>query len=314
MLICGVGKMGATAAVGAGWPHQALGELRAKTTADDTRWLAAGLAETVDLLLFAGGDGTARDICETVGDQLPVLGIPAGVKIQSAVFATSPGAAGEVASHYLATSARRTLEREVLDLDEEAYRAGDVRPRLHGSMRVPQGRRLQARKSAAPAGEASALASIAAEIESLLQPDRRYILGPGTTTRALARRLGLAKTLVGVDAFLVAADGPRLLARDAAEADLRTIVRDGPTAIIVTPIGGQGFLFGRGNQPISPEVIRAVGREGILVLATPGKLAELAGRPLLVDTGDETLDQRLAGHLRVISGRGERAIVRVEPA
>ncbi len=314
MLICGAGEMGASAAVAASWPHEALGERRTRTTADDTRRLAVALAESVDLLLFAGGDGTARDICEIVTDHLPVLGIPAGVKIQSAVFATSPGAAGEVAARYLATSARRTVEREVLDLDEEAYRAGHVRPRLHGSMRVPRGPRLQSRKSPAPAGDAAAMASIAAEVEGLLEPGRRYILGPGTTTRALALRLGLEKTLVGIDAFEVEADGPRLLIRDAAEADLRDIVRDGPSSIVITPIGGQGFLFGRGNQPISPEVIRVVGRESIIVLATPGKVAELAGRPLLVDTGDETLDRELAGHIRVISGRGERAIVRIESA
>ncbi len=268
----------------------------------------------IDVLLFAGGDGTARDISEAIGDAIPVLGIPAGVKIQSAVFATSPGAAGEITAHFLAGRARRTIEREVLDLDEEAYREGDVRPRLHGLMRVPEGRLLQSRKAPTPASDGAAMESIAAEVESLLEPGRCYILGPGTTTRAVARRLGVDKTLVGVDVVITEADGARLEILDAAEADLRTIAAMGPTSIVLTPIGGQGFLFGRGNQPISPDVIRAVGRDHIIVVATPAKLADLAGHPLLVDTGDEALDEELCCHIRVISGRRERAIVRIDKA
>ena len=147
-----------------------------------------------------------------------------------------------------------------------------------------------------------------------LEPGRRYVLGPGTTTRAVATRLGIDKTLVGVDGFLAGAAGPRLLASDASEADLLAFVADGPASIVVTPIGGQGFLFGRGNQPISAAVIRAVGLDHIVVLATPTKLADLAGRPFLVDTGDEALDLELEGHIRVITGRRERAIVRIEQA
>ena len=316
LLSCGSGDLGETAARAADWECSVIGGAApTTTTADDTRRLAITLAgEGVDVLLFAGGDGTARDISEAVGDTVPVLGIPAGVKIQSAVFATSPGAAGEVTADFLAGSTRRTTEREVLDLDEEAYRNGDIRPRLHGLMRVPEGRLLQSRKAPTPASDGSAMAGIAAEVEALLEPGRRYILGPGTTTRAMARRLGVDKTLVGVDVILAEADGARVVVSDAAEQDLRAVVSEGQTSIVVTPIGGQGFLFGRGNQPISPEVIRAVGRDRIVVLATPTKLADLAGHPLLVDTGDDALDEELCGHIRVITGHRERAIVRIDKA
>ena len=315
-LLCGAGDLGESAAEAAGRECLVVGGIApAETTADDTRRLATALVEAgIDVLLFAGGDGTARDISEAVGDTIPVLGIPAGVKIQSAVFATSPGAAGEVAAHFLAGSTRRTIEREVLDLDEEAYREGDVRPRLHGLMRVPEGRLLQSRKAPTPASDGAAMESIAAEVESLLEPGRRYILGPGTTTRAVARRLGIDKTLVGVDVVISEADGAHLAVLDAAEADLRTVAAMGPTSIVLTPVGGQGFLFGRGNQPISPDIIRTVGRDHIVVVATPAKLADLAGHPLLVDTGDEVLDEELCGHIRVISGRRERAIVRIDKA
>ena len=313
-LFCGPGEMGIAAAWAAGWEAETAIVVPPITSAADTRRLARALVDRkVDVLLFAGGDGTARDILVALGDRQPVLGIPAGVKIQSAVFATSPGAAGEVAAQFL-SGTRQTVEREVLDLDEEAYRHGQVRPRLHGLMRVPAGRLLQARKAPTPAGDAAAGESIAAEMAARLEPGRRYILGPGTTTRAVATRLGIDKTLVGVDGFLADEAGPRLVVSDASEAELLAFVADGPASIVVTPIGGQGFLFGRGNQPISPAVIRAVGLEGVIVVATPTKLAELGGHPLLVDTGEEALDAQLSGYTQVITGRGERAVVRIEGA
>ena len=314
VLTCGAGDMGETSAKAAGWNASVVGEAASETTAADTRRLAASMADTgVDLLLFAGGDGTARDICEAVAETVTTLGIPAGVKIQSSVFATSPGAAGETVAQHLAGPGR-TVEREVLDLDEDAFREGQVRPRLWGLLRVPAGRLLQSRKAPTPAGDAAAGESIAAETEALLEPGERYILGPGTTTRAVARRLGLENTLVGVDGFVVGGGGPKLVVRDASEAGLLEFVAGGSTSIVLTPIGGQGFLFGRGNQPISPAVIRAVGSDRIVVLATPAKLAELAGEPLLVDTGDEALDEELSGYIQVISGRGERAVVRIQKA
>ncbi|MEA2027217.1 MAG: ATP-NAD kinase, partial [Chloroflexota bacterium] len=127
-------------------------------------------------------------------------------------------------------------------------------------------------------------------------------------------RLGIDNTLVGVDVALADTDGAHLEVRDAAEADLLALTTRGPSSIVVTPIGGQGFLFGRGNQPISPDVIRTVGLDHIVVVATPAKLADLAGHPLLVDTGDEALDEELCGHIRVISGRRERAIIRIDKA
>lgn len=315
-LLCGAGPLGASAAAAAGWAAQPVGGAApSPTSAADTQRVAAAIAcEGVDVLLFAGGDGTARDIQAAVGDSLPALGIPAGVKIQSAVFATSPGAAGEIVAQHLLGASRRSVEREVLDLDEAAYRQGQVQPQLHGILRVPAGRLLQSCKAPTPASDAAAMASIAAEVEGLLELGRRYIIGPGTTTRALARRLGADKTLVGVDGFLATEQGAQLVLADAGEDELCAFVAEGPASIVLTPIGGQGFLFGRGNQPISAPVIRAVGREQLLVLATPHKLAELAGRPLLVDTGDSALDTELSGHLRIITGRRERAIVRIAQA
>jgi predicted polyphosphate/ATP-dependent NAD kinase len=323
--LAGPGEMGADAARAAGAQPGELGSIVAgSTTAADTIRLAGLMAERgVDLLLFAGGDGTARDIHTALGGApVPVLGIPAGVKIHSAVFATGPVAAGEVAAAYLARSGdrRRTEPREVLDLDEAAYRRGEVAPRLWGELHVPvESRRVQSAKAPTPATEFAAASAIAAEVAGLLEPGMQCILGPGSTVRAIADGLGVPKTLVGVDIVEITASGSAsLLVVDAAEADLLPVVAAGGCRIVVTPIGGQGFVFGRGNQQLSPAVIRAVladtGRAGIVVVATPAKLAALGTRPLLVDTGDPALDRELAGHVIVITGRGDRSVARVVAA
>ncbi len=315
-LLTGDAHLGLLAAAGAEYPAMTVGgPTVGTTTAGDTRQLAAALAaEQVDLLLFAGGDGTARDIVAAVGGTITTLGIPAGVKVQSAVFATSPAAAGRLAAAYVGSVARRTAEREVLDLDEDAYRRGEVTPRLHGYLRVPVSRLVQARKAPSPASEAVAMAGIAADIFEGLVAGRCYVLGPGTTVGSVAAALGVRKTLVGIDVVTATVTGPDLMVTDAGEREIREAVAGRPVSIVVTPIGGQGFLFGRGNQPISPDVIRAISRDSLLVVATPAKLAALRGRPLLVDTGDRDLDRDLAGHLSVVTGYHERMVVRVEPA
>ena len=325
VLLAAPGEMGEVAARRAGFAPLVVGTIgEGPTTAADTCRLAGELvAVGIDLLLFAGGDGTARDICRVAAAaEVPVLGIPAGVKIQSAVFATSPAAAGELAAAFLGLppGRRRTTRREVLDLDEAAYRRGEVAPRLFGELTVPEaGRRVQARKAPSPASEAAAAAAIGAEVAAGLVAGTRYVLGPGSTMRPIAGQLGVAKTLIGVDVVeLDAAGRPRLLASDVGEAQLAGLVDGRPTRVVVTPIGGQGFLFGRGNQQIGPDVLRAIlgrgGRDAIMVVATPAKLAALGGRPLLVDTGDAALDRELAGYLRVITGRAEQTPYPVEPA
>jgi predicted polyphosphate/ATP-dependent NAD kinase len=285
-----------------------------ETTAEDTIAAARAMADRgVDLLLFAGGDGTARNILDAIGDRVPVLGIPAGVKIHSAVYATSPAAAGDLSAHFLDAhaSATRLRECEVMDIDEEAFRAGRVSADLYGYLRVPFERALlQSAKMGSVAGDASTLAGIAADVVNDMRPGALYIFGPGTTTRAVLERLGLTKTLLGVD---VVCDD-RLAATDATERELLDLLAgDAPPEahIVVTVIGGQGHIFGRGNQQISPAVIRACGAANISVVATQTKLLSLQGRPLLCDTGDPELDAQLSGYAKVITGSGERTMYRV---
>jgi len=282
---------------------------RPRTTSSDTRNAARDmLNQSVDLLLFAGGDGTARDICEAVGEKVTALGIPAGAKMHSGVFAINPERAGDLAAKYLQEETISTREAEVMDIDEEAFRQDRVSARLYGYLRVPyQEASIQASKASTLPEDESALEAIALDFTENMQPDCTHIFGPGTTTRAIVERMGLKKTLLGVD---VVCEG-KLVASDVNEKQLLELIQGRNAKIVVTLIGGQGFIFGRGSQQISPAVIRSVGKENIIVVATPSKLTSLRGKPLLVDTGDKEVDGMMAGYIRVVTGYGRRAVYRV---
>jgi predicted polyphosphate/ATP-dependent NAD kinase len=310
-VVAAPGEMGEEVARACGLSPRIVGSIApGATTAADTARAARAMADLgVDLLLFAGGDGTARVVCEAIGTGLPALGIPTGVKMHSAVYATTPRTAGEAAARYLSDATLPRRDAEVMDIDEAAFRAGRLSAQLYGYLAVPHvGRLVQNLKSGRGGGEEGELAGIAAEMAERLRDGAIWLVGPGTTTRAIFDRLGLEKTLLGVD---VAYRG-ELVARDATERDLLHHLAVGPARVVVTPIGGQGYLFGRGNQQFSPAVIRRVGTSNVVVVATPSKLAALAGQPFLIDTGDAELDAELAGYVRVVTGCGTEAVYKVE--
>ena len=306
------GEMGEGAARACSLEPEVIGAIMpGQTTAQDTRDAASEMQQRgVALLLFAGGDGTARDVYTAVGTSLPVLGIPAGVKIHSAVYATHPRSAGQLAALYLQGRVSGLREVEVMDIDEEAFRRNRLSVRLYGYLKIPFRTSLVQNQKMPSTGEASALAAIAEDIVSKMDEEVLYIIGPGTTTQAIAEEMGLDKTLLGVDAVL----NHRLIARDASESQLLALLDehgDGKVRIVVTPIGGQGYLFGRGNQQISPQVIERVGREQIIAVSTPEKLYALGSQPLLVDTGKPDADEMLSGYLTVVTGYNERAVRKV---
>ena len=309
-LITGAGTLGDDAARAAGLAADVIYEGPARSTAKDTVQLARRLNTLrVDLLLFAGGDGTARDIADGVEETLPVLGIPAGVKMHSGVFATTPQAAGLLALAFLQSTARRVAPQEVMDLDEQAVRAGHVNPMLYGYLSVPEDPRLlQGRKVPAVAGDAVVAEAIAASVIEEMEPGVVYLIGPGSTTSAVKRALGGHASLLGVDAYL----DRRLLASDATAAQLEDLVAHRPARALVTCIGGQGHIFGRGNQQFSGAVIRSLGRAGIRVLATPAKLQSLRGRPFIADLQDPEAASAVAGYVEVVSGYRSRAYYRCE--
>jgi predicted polyphosphate/ATP-dependent NAD kinase len=292
-------------------PRMACDDFVLTSPADTEQAARELLAAGVDLIIFAGGDGTARNICDAVGQGVPVIGVPAGVKIHSAVYATTPAAAGDVAALFLheRPAAVRLREGEVMDIDEQAFREDRVSARLYGYLSVPYVRGLtQSAKAGGVAGEERALNDVATEVIRDMSPGDLYIVGPGTTTRTIMTRLGLEKTLLGVDAVC---DGA-LAGRDLTEEGLLRLLDVHPAAhIVVTVIGGQGHILGRGNQQISPAVIRRAGTAAITVIATQTKLLSLEGRPLLVDTGDPALDAELCGYVKVVTGLGERTMYKV---
>lgn len=279
------------------------------TTAEDTLKAAELMCDLkVNLLLFAGGDGTARDICDAVGESIPVLGIPAGVKIHSSVFARSPESGGELASNYLQGKARELREAEVVDIDEESYRQGRLRARLFGYLKIPyQKKYVQKLKSGSPESERYCQEAIACEIAENMQEGFSYIMGPGTTTRAIMQRLGLPNTLLGVDLVYK----KKLIANDLNERQLLKNIKKNKTKIIITPIGGQGYIFGRGNQQLSPAVLRLAGKENIIIISTLPKIHSLEGRPFLVDTGNIAIDRWISGYYRVITGYKESVIYKI---
>jgi len=304
-------EMGADECREAGLQATMLGSIvSGETTPRDTQRAAVEMADAgVSLILFAGGDGTARNICDAIGEEFPVLGIPAGVKIHSAAYAVTPRSSGEVAAMFLEGRVTDTREAEVMDIDEDAFRQGVVSARLYGYLRVPEERRfLQSAKSGAVQSERKALRQMAEDvIAGMAGEDCLYLIGPGTTTRVVMECLSLENTLLGVDVIR----GRNLLASDVTEARLLELTRGQRTRIVVTVIGGQGHVFGRGNQQLSPEVIRRVGKENIIIIASKEKLVSLSGRPLLVDTGDAALDEELSGYMRVTTGYRDYVMCKV---
>jgi predicted polyphosphate/ATP-dependent NAD kinase len=281
------------------------------TSADDTRMAARELlAAGVDIIVFAGGDGTARDIYDVVGQQCPVLGIPAGVKMHSGVFAVSPEAAGELLLQLARGGLVGLKAQEVRDIDEEAFRHNVVSSRFYGEMLVPsEGRYLQHTKVGGRESHDLVAVDIAAWLVEGMEEERTYLIGPGSTTAAIMEELGLRNTLLGVDAVR---DGV-LLASDADENALLEVLASAPdgAAIVVTVIGGQGPVFGRGNQQFSPAVIRAVGLGNITIVAAKSKISALDGRPLLVDTNDPQLDLELSGYYSIVTGYDDHILYRV---
>jgi predicted polyphosphate/ATP-dependent NAD kinase len=300
-IVAGARAMGGDAARGHGFETE-LVEVAEETSAEDTRAVATELERRqVDLILYAGGDGTTRDIVDAVGTRIPILGIPTGVKMHSGVFATSPEAAGD-----LAASRFELGEAEVMDIDEAALREGRVTARLYGVATVPRDRvRVQHPKAGSRPGDAALEAlcrELARETEGLT------LYGPGTTTRRILAHLGIEGTPLGIDAV---EDG-RPAGLDLGEAQLLELLAGRRARVVVSVVGGQGYVLGRGNQQLSPVVLRRAGVENLVIVASLAKLAALDPPRLLVDTGDVALDGELSGYRRVRVAPGQTVVFPLE--
>lgn len=290
-----------------GLPHRVVGTLNDQgfSTAEDSERIAQELArEGIDLLLFVGGDGTARNMVNAFSSELSAqvcLGIPAGVKMHSAVFAINPESAAEVLLLLLKNGLVDLRQQEVRDIDETLFRQGQVRSKYYGELWVPEvGHFVQQTKNSGREVEELVLADIAADIVERLEDDEFYLIGPGSTPKAVLDELHLEGTLLGFDVL----HAGELIAKDVDASYLEALLQENPAKCkaLITAIGGQGHLLGRGNQQLSPAVLKALGRDNLWVLATKTKITELQNRPLLIDSNDPELDRELSGHIPVLCG------------
>ncbi len=289
---------------GSGWQVTTAPVRSGETDGSDTRDAVAQMLDAgVGLILFVGGDGTARDVADAAGEGVPVLGVPAGVKMHSGVFGTTPEAAGLAAARYLGEPDRfATRAAEVVDRDP----AGDVR--LFGTVLVPAVPAAVQRAKGTGPPTTHETVGLGRELAGEMEPGRLYLLGPGTTVTAVGDALGVATTALGVDAVI---DG-RLVAKDAGEAELLDLLAGRPrSTLVLGVVGGQGFLLGRGNQQLSSAVLRAIGTDNLEILATPAKVAALGEPVLHIDIDDPDLAAGLVGYRRVRTGRARSTVLRV---
>ena len=302
--------MGEQEAITSNFKYVAVGKRKERTDSKDTIQIATEMLDfNLDLLVFCGGDGTARDIEKAVNLSIPVIGVPTGVKMHSAVFAINTQAAARLTAKFL-HGKLNLKETEVMDVDEKAFRTGYLSARLYGYMLSPyEPLLLQGNKIASPIteNELRNQAAISIYLIETMNPSVIYIVGPGTTTRTITDLLDEEKTLLGVDLLL----NKKIIAKDVNEKKIIEKIEGKRSKIIVTPIGGQGFIFGRGNQQISSRVIKMVGLNNIIVLSTKIKLSDL--KQLRIDTGDKELDDLFREHkLKVIVDYGVELLVKVE--
>jgi len=260
----------------------------------------------MDLLIFVGGDGTARDVCNVLGLTIPVVGIPSGVKMFSPVFALSTFAAAEIINN----ETNQFIEKEVLDIDEEAFRNGKLAAKLYGYLKVPKNvSLLQGKKEPSNITKPEKISKeeIAEYILENIEKDTLYILGPGTTLSTIANKMGVENSLLGIDAVF----NKELVGKDLNEKGLHDLLKKYNKAkIILTPIGGNGFILGRASKQFTPEVLKLIGKENIIVVATEDKISRL--ECLRVDTGDTKIDDVLKGHRKVITGYKTETLIEVK--
>lgn len=287
--------------------HKSSAEDEFTSENDSIQVLNKFLELNLDLIIFAGGDGTARMVTRIIANKVPCVAIPTGVKIHSPVFTINPMIAGKLALEFLENGLPTKIE-EVVDLNEDMYRKDIVVTDLYGYLKVPYKKKyLQNKKAPTPLSEEESIKSIALDIIDNMEEETYYLIGAGSTTNYLMNELGLKSTLLGVDII----QKGKLIKADCNEKQLLEIVEKHKCVLIISPTGGQGFLFGRGNQQISYKVLSKLDKEGIKIVSTIHKIIDLRGRPLIVYTGNDEVDKHLSGYYKVKTGYGRELIYKV---
>ena len=292
------------------WTIEVIADHGEITTAEDTRsFVKKAVKMGIDLLVFCGGDGTARDVFSAAGPEQTMFGIPSGVKMHSGIFAIDPRTGGELLEFFI-RGEMTTGEGEIMDLDEERYRKGEWNIALFGIARtLYEPSFIQMGKfMVEEATVEDYISEIVEHMEEEMEEETGsiYILGPGGTLESIGKGIDIDKTHLGVDIVM----GGKLVAKDCAEKNILSELErldagkghDRTAYIVVSPIGGQGFFLGRGNLQLSPAVVRRVGIDNIMVVSVPQKLERT--KVLRVDTGDQDLDEeiRAKGSVKVLMG------------
>ena len=304
------GKMGEELVSDKGFRYEVIGHIKQHTTAEDTKRIAKlMLEERIELIIFCGGDGTARDVFDAIELKIPVVAIPSGVKMFSSVFALNPKAAAKIVDKFIKETID-TQEKEILDIDEEAFRDNRLVSKLYGYLVVPKIQDLiQNAKDSSKVGRTidENKYEIAQQIVETMKEGTLYLLGPGTTVKSITDQLKVYKSLLGVDAIY----NKNLINKDLNESGIIELLYIyQKVKIIVTPIGGQGFIFGRGNKQFTPKILRRVGKNNIIIIGTEDKIKSL--KCLRVDTGDDETDKMLEGLIKVVIGYREELICKIE--
>ncbi|WP_440059253.1 ATP-NAD kinase family protein [Thermogladius sp. 4427co] len=285
--------------------EEIVGERKNYTSRYDTVNAARTMADRrVDLIVFVGGDGTLKDLMEAVGTRIPLLGVPSGVKVYSSAFAYTPRHASAVLDAFVQGKTEVTLA-EVVDVDEELFRKDRLSLKIYGYVKAlnVEGLLQPSKNYAYTTSDEENKIAIARYLAENMDDNAYYILGPGSTVKALRYFIDGELSLLGVDVVF----NRRVILRDTWEKPLLELLsKGGVFYIIVSPIGRQGFIFGRGNQQISPEVLKLIPRENIVVVATKSKISEIDY--LRIDTGDPVVDEKLRGYYKVLVDYGEYVV------
>ena len=296
-----------------GFEFEQRNESPTESTAQDTSHLVQDLLKAeVDVILYAGGDGTTRDIVNALeGNETPLIGVPGGVKMHSGCFATTPKASAEVLLAFLQGDLMVAIT-EVMDLDEEIYQKGEWKVRMYGEAWTPSSPRFMqgAKEQVERASESDTIEGLANHIGNLIDedPELMIIWGSGGTLRRMGEHLNVELTLLGIDI-----QHKGTIHSDLNEQQLLSHLHgyEGPRLLLLSPMGGQGFLIGRGNLQLSPDVLRAIGFESILGVATPSKLLGLSS--VRIDTGDPSLDEEYQQRrfIKLLQGYRTTRVIRI---
>ncbi len=311
---------------------ESIGTTPEATSDEDTLSLVKNLVDAkVEAIVYAGGDGTTRDIVKALEDigpeaqEIPLVGVPGGVKMHSGCFATTPKAAAEVVLAFILGDLRCAIT-EVMDLDEDVYQQGVWKVRMYGEAWTPSSPRFMqgAKEQVERSSEVDTIEGLANHVQTLLddQPDLMVVWGSGGTLRRIGQHVEVELTLLGIDVQGPEENGVRALHGDLNEQQLIEVLSkhvngDGtprPRLLLLSPMGGQGFLIGRGNLQLSPNVLRIIEKDNILGVATPAKLIGLSA--VRIDTGDSALDEefQVKRFIKILQGFRTTRLIRIEEA